>query len=433
MFEVLKLFFYILFYSELPFCDIYRILNITAFSFLYKNTEENRLRLSKKLSDLGLVVIKLSQWLSYFMEIKYEDYDSLQLFIQTLPLLQSQCKKEKNLHLASLLKNYSQYVKSYEKEIYATASIGQIYKGKDFEDNDIVIKIKHADVDADIEKWEKFLTKLFQQINLKVDLHSFFTALRNQLDLEKEAKNMKTFYKKYKKNQLVKIPKYIAGDQNILIMEYVPSVNFRDFRQNCSQEELEYFLMLSRILYQDTVFIQDIIHLDLHNANYGIQVEEKSIVLYDFGWVLENQHDFKQFFILCHMNYQKPLEFFLKKYHLDYNTKLSDYVKKLIEDQEIDVLSGLKVIIKLYPKNVVLDDFMFCVLSVCIFIASLMDKLQDSKELLSKEIEFIEKYKDKSAFLSLGTILKYSQDNTEDNKEFLSKWYEEIYEKKTVI
>lgn len=424
--DILKLLYYIIFYSELPLQDVFRILNIVAFSFLYKNTEENRKKLSKKLSDLGLVVIKLSQWLSYFIEIKYENYDNLQLFIQSLPLLQCNCKKTKNLKLSQYLGEYSKYVKSYEKDMLAAASIGQIYKGKDYDDNDIVIKIKNNDIDKDIQKWEKFLKKLFTFLELQIDLESFFKALRNQLDFEKEANNMKTFYKKYKKNQLVKIPKFIAGNKDIIIMEYVPSVNFREYREHCDPKELDYYIMLSRILYQDTIFIQDIVHLDLHNGNYGLQLENKSIVLYDFGWVLENQIDFKKFFILCHINSKKPLEFFLEKYNLDYSTKMSEYVKEAIEKKEIDVLDGLKIIIRLFPKNIILDDFMFCVLSICIFISSLMDKLQtDIDTQIKEELKFIDEQKDKNAFLSLGAVFKYSIENSEEG--FLSKWYQEIY------
>ena len=426
MFEIFRLFFYVLFYSDLSLLDIYRILNIIAFSLLYKNTQENRIKLSAKLSDLGLVVIKLSQWLSYFLDIKYEDYESLQLLIKTLPLLQSNCKKEKNINLDKYLEPYKNHIYSYEKEILSAASIGQIYKGKDIHGQDIVIKIKHVNIDEDIIKWEKFLKKFFRFLSIQIDLNSFFNALRNQLDFRKEAKNMQTFYKKYKKNQLVKIPKFIAGDQDILIMEYLPSVNFRDYRNQFNEEELKYYTMLSRILYQDTIFIQDIIHLDLHNANYGLQLEDKSIVLYDFGWVLEDQFDFKKFFILCHINCKKPLEFFLQKYNLDYNTKLNEYIKEMIEKREIDVLEGLKVIIKLFPKNIVLDDFMFCVLSVCIFAASLMDKLQtDLDSHLLEEIKFIDQHQEKNAFPSLGAILKYSVEDSD--KGFLNKWYNEIY------
>lgn len=428
MFELFRLFFYMLFYSDLPFWDIYKVLNILAFCLLYRNSEENRIHLSKKLSDLGIVVIKLSQWLAYFIDIRYEDYEYLQLFIKTLPLLQSSCKKEKNLNLSKLLEPYQHIVKELDTDILAAASIGQIYKGKDYNGKDIVVKIKHANIDSDILKWEKFLKKTFLTLNIKIDLDSFFIALKNQLDFSNEAKNMKTFYKKYKKNDLVIIPEFIDGDKNVIIMEYVPSMNFRDFRNNCSEQELTYYLMLSRILYQDTIFIQDIIHLDLHNANYGIQVEKRAIVLYDFGWVLEDQFDFKKFFILCHINCKRPLEFFLQKYNLDYNTRLSEYIKELIEKREIDILEGLKVIIKLFPNNIVLDDFMFCVLSVCIFVASLMDKLQtDLDSHLLEEIKFIDRYKEQNAFPSLGAILKYSVENSENG--FLSKWYSEIYDR----
>ena len=105
---------------------------------------------------------------------------------------------------------------------------------------------------------------------------------------------------------------------------------------------------------------------------------------------------------------------------------MSEYVKEAIEKKEIDVLDGLKIIIRLFPKNIILDDFMFCVLSICIFISSLMDKLQsDIDTQIKEELKFIDEQKDKNAFLSLGAVFKYSIENSEEG--FLSKWYQEIY------
>ena len=429
MLDFIKLFFMIVFYSDLPFLDIFQLLNIVAFSLLYQDSEQNREILSEKLSSLGVVIIKLGQWLAYFLEIKFENIEFMQLFVNTLPLLQTHCKKEKNINIDLLLEPYKNHVKSYEKEIYASASIGQIYKGKNHEDEDIVIKIKHENLDKDISKWESFFYKLFPFLGIHVDLQSFFSSLRNQLDFKHEANNMKIFYKKYRKNELVKIPKYFSGDENIIIMEYVPSISFKEYKESSNTEDLDYFIMLSRILYQDNVFIQDIVHLDLHSGNYGLQVESKSVVLYDFGWVLQDQLDFKKFFILCHIDGKKPLEYFLQKYELDYHQGLSDYVKELIEKREIDILQGLKVVIKLFPKNIVLDEFMFCVLSVCIFASSLMDKLQtDLDSYLKKEIIFIDSHKEKNAFPSLGAILKYSVEHSETQTGFLSKWYQDLFD-----
>lgn len=414
---------------ELTFHEKLIIFYIIIQIYWSKDTMENRKRLTHSISSLGIVAIKLSQWLQYFLKIHLEDKKQYTLLLNTLPLLQCQCSKIKNDNLHDIVSKFSSIIKTVDDKIYTSASIGQLYRATDHNDNPIIIKIKNNGIDSDIVRWER----IFQSIesnykSFPFQMSHFFHSLRLQLNFLSEAKNMQIFYKKYKRNPLIKIPKYYAGSHDCIIMEFVPSHSFNELKGVMSMEEKQYFTTLTRIFYQDNVFLKDICHMDLHSGNWGVIQEEKKVVIYDYGWVLQKEEilEFKKFFILAHINANQCLQFFLKLYNLENNVKMQAFVQSLLDNSTINFVEGLKVIIRLFPENnLKMDNFVLCVLSVCVFLSSLLEKKEidaNIQKQLEDEIHFIE---ENQAFLSLGTLLKSSRD--ESNKLFLKKWYEEIY------
>ena len=428
--QILHLLFYIFFYSNLSYFELYRILDIICFSILKnkENTQINREKLAKKISSLGIIIVKLSQWLSIWLKIKFEDHTNLDLLLDTLPLLQCDCQQEKNPNLKEYISRYDNILDSVETEIFKSASVGQIYKGCLKTGEDIVLKIKNPNIEDDILKWEIFFHSFLQYIKLNVNMDNFFKNLREQIDFEQEANNLKLFKRKHRKNKLVKIPQLFDFDKDVIIMEYVKGESFLDVKHELSESDREYYIMLSKLFYQQSVFLDDIVHMDLHANNWAIDRQSQSLVIYDFGWVLKENIDFKKFFLLCHIDSKETLNFFLKKYDLENNEKITTYVHELVSNKEVDVLSGLKIIIKLFPQKLAMDDFLFSVLSITIFINSLMEKLDtDLDSYILKEIEFINKH---GAFIQLGTLLTYSKEN--QTKSFLKKWYDEIYNETTL-
>lgn len=430
MFELARIVFHVVFFSSLGYIELYRILDIICFIIFYNkdNNEKNRIILAKKMSSLGIIVVKLSQWLHSFLKIKYEDTKNFDLIIDTLPLLQADCQQEKNTKLHEYVNRYKDILDldSLDSEIYKSASIGQIYRCKLQTGEKVIVKIKNKEVLKNITKWEQFLKEIINYLDININIEHFFLNLRDQINFIQEAENLKAFEKKYRKNKLVDIPKLYAFDEDIIIMSYLHGESFLQVKSELSVDEREYYVMLSKLFYQQSVFIDDLVHMDLHSNNWAINRENKSIVIYDFGWVLKENEDFKKFFLLCHIDSKKTLNFFLKRYSLDSNKKVTDYVHKMVTEKEIDVFTGLKLIIKLFPNHLIMDDFLFSVLSITIFINSLMEKLDsDLDEQIVNEIEFIDKYE---SFIQLGTLLKYSK--KDQTKSFLSRWYEEIYEEK---
>jgi len=415
-------FFLFFFIKEISWNELSMISKIIFYSIFYRNIPENQKKIAEKINKLGIVPTKLAQWMGYFLRIQFENYSYFHLFLDSLPYLQNQCNYSKPYYLEEYIKKYNYIIDTIEKEPIASASIAQIYRGKSKDGRDIVIKIKHDHLEEGIKKWEIIFRKIEKYYNLNINVNNFFENIKDQMDFNKEAENMKLYDKYYRKNKFIKIPEYFGGDENIIIMSYLFSENFQTIKYSLHKDDIEHYMLLSKIMYQDNIFIKDIIHMDLHNGNWGIQQETKSIVLYDFGWVLKDQSDFKRFFILTHLGREGSLKFFMNKYNLkDIDGKLKEYTDKICEENQIDTYEGIKLVLQMFPNDFKMDNFMFCVLSLCVFISSLSTKYEDLETYLRKEIEFMEK---EQVFLPLCGLMKNIK-NTE-TKVQLQQWYSQV-------
>lgn len=181
----------------------------------------------------------------------------------------------------------------------------------------------------------------------------------------------------------------------------------------------------------DSIMISDSVHCDLHSGNWGIL--NNQIVIYDFGWVLQkNISDFKRFFFLTHIHSHKAMYFFLEKYNIDLNStpSIQKYVDEIVSNGCFDIQKGFKCIVNLFPNELKVDNFMFMVLSTCVFLSSLVNgNIEQEMDIqMKKQVEFIEKHE---CFQALGTILKMNSDenNSFQKRDKLQKFYENIYGK----
>lgn len=421
-FKILRICFLFFFIKDVEWNEIKTVFDILYSLIILKNTKENQIKISKKINALGIIPTKLAQWTGYFLKIHFEDYKSFDLFLSSLPYLQNQCISKKPIYFKEYIDKFSDIIESVEEEPIASASIAQIFRGKSKDGKDIVIKIKHDGLIYSIHKWENIFRKIgsFQELNINTT--HFFENVKDQMDFRKEAENMKLYLKYYRKNHFIEIPEYYGGDENIIIMSYLPSENFQEVKHSLPEGDIEHYTLLSKIMYQDNIFIKDVIHMDLHNGNWGINQENRSIVLYDFGWVLKDQTDFKRFFILTHLGREGSMQFFMKKYNLkDIDGKLQKYTDSVCDTNSLDTIEGIRVILKMFPNEFKMDNFMFCVLSLCVFISSLSNKFDDLEVYLQKEIEFMEKYK---VFIPLCSLMKNIKNPT--TKVQLQQWYNQV-------
>ena len=171
----------------------------------------------------------------------------------------------------------------------AAASLGQVhtctYKG-----TDCVVKVLrpniHAQVENDIQNLF-ILTKIIELLNPSGsrDIVIFVRELDQMLKLETnyltEAKNTRNFRKNFKDVDWVIVPEVLYATENILVMEYVPSVKITEVH-GYDKKSLAWALTKAQLM---QVFNTGFFHGDPHPGNVGVYGGK--IVYYDFGMISE--------------------------------------------------------------------------------------------------------------------------------------------------
>jgi predicted unusual protein kinase regulating ubiquinone biosynthesis (AarF/ABC1/UbiB family) len=132
---------------------------------------------------------------------------------------------------------------------------------------------------------------------IRFDIQGVYQTLYEQLDFEKEAENMKEFRVMYREDLgVLKIPEVYYARENMIVMEYIPSVS-REEESEWSYPERSEIYCLMKCWVLDQIIIKNCLHGDLHNGNWGITPDRQGIVLYDFGHVFKNMALTSDFYI----------------------------------------------------------------------------------------------------------------------------------------
>lgn len=172
---------------------------------------------------------------------------------------------------------------SVDQKPLATASIAQVHRAK-LKGKDVVVKIKKPGIDQQLKNdvnGLRMLMTLVPFIDVKF-LDEFEKTLSKELDFKRELKNITEFSKIYKDTNII-IPKPYPSlsNENILVMDYVPSDN------TSIRSEALINLFIDQLLFEN------VIHGDLHSGNIGTQGD--NIVLYDFGNVIRTTREYRKY------------------------------------------------------------------------------------------------------------------------------------------
>ena len=174
----------------------------------------------------------------------------------------------------------------------ASASIGQVHRatlGK----KDVVIKIRRPDIGGSIDTDIQTIKAVLQGLALFTkDKKNVLEAMRmaddvrasliQESDLRIEMKNLERFAEARLPNTY--IPKiYDAyATENIMVMEYVPSIKFTDAKIK-DRKALALGIMTCFV---EQFLTYGVIHGDPHPGNVALAVDLKSFVMYDFGKIV---------------------------------------------------------------------------------------------------------------------------------------------------
>ncbi len=267
---------------------------------VFQNKKAFGLWFRKGLQDMGPAFIKFGQFLSTRQDIFDKDV------IKELTTLQDDNTPVLYNEIYDVIKksNMEDVFEYIDNKPYATASIGQVHKARLKTKEDIVIKVQKPKVADSIRndlKEIKFLLDLFKYVNptqasetTKI-IEQYEKYLTAELDYSQELDHMKRF-KKIFQGMDIKVPDVydMYSSTNMLVMEYVPSIKISNIelldRRGYNRSRIATSLTQA-FIYQ--MMNKGFIHCDPHPGNIGVSDDGYTIVLYDFGNVVQLSKKFR--------------------------------------------------------------------------------------------------------------------------------------------
>lgn len=259
---------------------------------------ENYTRMAGQIADtlgeLKGAVMKVGQIASQTQDFLPKEFsDALQKLQKEAPpmpfeIIVGQIESE-------LGKPVSELFEYLQEAPYAAASIGQVHRARLYNGTDVIVKVQYPGVDVSCDSDLKQLRMALRLGGLlkmpKETVDQLFGEIRErlkeELDYENEAENLRLFRKFHEKDDWVIIPEVIDSHstRRILTLELVEGDHVSEVTpEHYDQETIN--LIGHRIFttMADQLFRFQCIHGDPHAGNFAYR-PDGSIIMYDFGCV----------------------------------------------------------------------------------------------------------------------------------------------------
>lgn len=272
-------------YTYLVFKWIYFIINISYHFKWIISTSEGGKYLKNMLTNLGIIGIKLGQYLytqRYILNNDSRDqlesllsHNKIHTYSETIKMISYDKSNIFNIIVSDV--NYD--------NILGSGSLAQTYICylKNNDKNKCVLKVIHPNVlqikyELLIVKYIIKIVSYFKKIN--INWNDFFNNISEQCNLNIEANNIKEFYEIYKNNDKIEIPKLIYSHSNFIIMSYCEGTQMNKLDQKSKEYIQATNLVAASFLHSSYKY--NIVHGDLHQGNILVK-DNGNISLIDFG------------------------------------------------------------------------------------------------------------------------------------------------------
>ncbi|TXD35607.1 AarF/ABC1/UbiB kinase family protein [Lujinxingia vulgaris] len=189
--------------------------------------------------------------------------------------------------------------KSFEKEPFASASIGQVHRAVTDDGRDVVVKVQYPGVDEACDSDLKQLKFVLKLTGINRNHRRAFDALfeeisdrlHEELDYCNEADNVRLFAELHKDDDYIVVPQVVGerSSQRVLTLTFEGGDRLEElaaYPQETRDQigERLYRMSLSQI------FRHRAVHADPNPGNYAFR-PDGTIVLYDFGCVKHVSED----------------------------------------------------------------------------------------------------------------------------------------------
>ena len=200
------------------------------------------------------------------------------------------------------LDNFNVKMKDYidysSLKVIGSGSIGQVYKAKLINGQEVAIKVRHPSVLKIIPGQMYIINMLifFQKytfmknlLSLHIDIDDFVYNLLLQLDFQNEVFNTLKFRRNFKDNTIIVIPEIYYYGKDIIISKFEEG---QDLNSLTLFQKQKAGISLYCFIIQMTLF-DNFVHGDLHKKNWAVRKLENSnelkLIIYDFGLVIESE------------------------------------------------------------------------------------------------------------------------------------------------
>jgi predicted unusual protein kinase regulating ubiquinone biosynthesis (AarF/ABC1/UbiB family) len=275
-------------------------------------TTEGGIYLKEKLVNLGILGIKLGQYL--FSQSRLINNDVKNILEPLLSHNKIHTKEETQQMLDFDDDSYNNIESIDHANVLGSGSLAQthICYLKNDPTKKYVLKVTHSEIfnlENEVNVVKNIIKMASYFKNIKVNWNLFFENILEQCDLNNEANNMKKFYEIYKNYDKIEIPELIYSNKYFIIMSFCEGTQINKLDKH-SKEYSNACKLLSSCFFH-TSYKYNIIHGDLHPGNILVK-ENGYISLVDFGICIElNKNSNKILYNLKQLMLYNTTEHFL--------------------------------------------------------------------------------------------------------------------------
>ncbi len=255
----------------------------------------NAKRVMTTIVELQGLFIKVGQLLSVlanFLPAPFrEGLASLQDSVPPRPTDEIKRRIERDLG-----KPVEKLFKSFQDEPIASASLGQVHEAYLFDGQRVAVKVQHADIDEivrlDLTTIRRIMVIVSQFIaakNLDVYYRQIKAMIEEELDFEREARNIIRISENFAADPEVVFPKPIATHsmRTVMTTTFVEGIKVGDTKR-IDEAGIDRKALARKIVeaFCQMVFVDGVYHADPHPGNVLVGAKGE-LVLLDFGAVAE--------------------------------------------------------------------------------------------------------------------------------------------------